>query len=103
MEEILEVKRLTNNVIIPKRSTEGVAGYDLSSAVNIIIPAHGRGVVKTRIPLKVPKRTYARIAPKSRCFVKKSLDIGANVVDEDYWDGIGVVLINNGNQDFTIK
>ena len=103
LEEILEVKRLTNNTTIPKRSTEGAAGYDLSLIENITIAAHGRGVVETGISVKVPKGTYARIAPRSRLVVKKSLDIGAGVVDEDYWGEIGVVLINNGNQDFTVK
>ena len=103
LEEILEVKRLTNNATIPKDSTEGAAGHDLSSAENITTPAHARGVVKTGISLKVPKGTYARIAPRSGLFVKKSIDIGAGVVDEDYRDEIGVVLINNGNQHFTVK
>ena len=100
---ILEVKRLTTNATIPKRSTEGAVGYDLSSAVNITIPAHGRGVVKTGISLKAPKGTYARIAPRSGLSVKRSIDIGAGVVDEDYRGEVGVVLINNGKQDFTVK
>ena len=103
LEDILEVKRLTNNATIPKRTTEGAAKYDLISAENITIPAHGRGVEKTGISLKVPKGTYARIAPRSGISVKKFLDIGAGVVDEDYRGEIGVVLINNGNQDFTVK
>ena len=103
LEEILEVKRLTNNAAIPKRSTEGAVGYDLSSAENITIPAHGRGVVKTGISVKIPRGMYVRIAPRSGLSVKKSIDIGAGVVDEDYRGEIGVVLINNGNQDFTVK
>ena len=103
LEEILEVKRLTNNSTIPKRSTEGAAGYDLTSAVNITIPAHGRVMVKSGISLKVPKGTYARIAPRSGISVKKSIGIGAGVVDEDYRGEVGVVLINNENQDFTVK
>ena len=75
LEEILEVKCLTNNAAIPKRSTEGAAGYDLSSAENTTIPAHGRGVVKTGISLKVPKGTSPRIAPRSGLSVKKSLTL----------------------------
>ena len=103
MGEILEFRRLTRNAAIPKRGSDGATGYDLSSAGDITIPAHGRGIVKTGLALKVPKGTYARIAPRSGLSVKKSIDIGAGVVDEDYRGEVGVVLVNNGDQDFPVK
>ena len=49
MGEILEVKRLIKNAMIPKRGTEGAAEYDLSLVVDIVIPAHNRCVVKMRV------------------------------------------------------
>ena len=91
------------NAAIPKRGSDGAAGYDLSSAVDVTIPTHGRGIVKTGLALKVPKGTYARIVPRSGLSVKKSIDIGAGVVDEDYRVEVGVVLINHGDQDFPVK
>ena len=102
-DEELEVKRLNNNATIPKRGTDGSAGYDLSSAVNCTIPAKSRGIVKTGLAVRIPPGTYARIAPRSGLTVKKSIDIGAGVVDADYRGEIGVVLINQSDHDFQVK
>ena len=44
--EKLEVKQLNNNATIPKRGTDGAAGYDLSSAMNCVIFAKSCGTVK---------------------------------------------------------
>ena len=45
---------------------------------------------------------YIRIAPRSGLAVKKSIDIGAGVVDSDYRGEMKVVLINNGNHEFSV-
>lgn len=101
--EVFEVKRLSSNNTIPKRGSDGAARYDLSSAVAIAILAHGRGVVKTGLAMKVPKGVYATIAPRYLISVKKSIDIGAGVVDEGYGGEVDVVLINNSDQGFPVK
>ena len=98
--EELEVKQLNNNATIPKRGTDGAAGYDLSSVVDCVIYAQSRGIVKTGLAIKIPHGTYAKIAPRSGLTVKKSIDIGAGVVDVEYRGEIGVVFINQSDQDF---
>jgi dUTP pyrophosphatase len=65
-----------------------------------VIPARGRGVVKTDLSIGIPKGTYARIAPRSGLAVKNFIDTGAGVVDEDYRGSVGVVLFNHGETDF---
>ena len=67
-----------------------------------VIPAGGRGVVKTDISIACPAGTYARIAPRSGLAVKKGIDVGAGVVDADYRGNVGVVLFNFGTEDFTV-
>lgn len=68
-----------------------------------MIPARGRGVVKTDLSIGIPKGTYARIAPRSGLAVKNFIDTGAGVVDEDYRGSVGVVLFNHGDADFAGK
>ena len=46
-EEVLKVKRVNSNAILPVRGTEGAAGYDLAAAEAAVVPAHGKCLVKT--------------------------------------------------------
>ena len=100
---ILKVQKLSNNAALPKRSTDGAAGYDLCASQDCTIPAGGKGLVKTKLSISFPTGLYARIAPRSRLALKKFIDVGAGVVDSDYHGGVGVVLFNHGDQDFGVK
>ena len=92
-----------NHAKLPIRGSSGVAGYDLHPAERCIIPVNSRGVVKTGIAIEIPEGLYARIAPRSRLLVKKSIDVGAGVIDRDYRGEIGVVLINHSSKDFEVN
>ena len=100
---VLRVQRLNNNAALPKRGTEGAAGYDLCAAQSCTIPAGGKGLVKTGISIQFPTGLYARIAPRSGLALKRFIDVGAGVVDADYRGKVGVVLFNHGDQDFEVK
>ena len=99
----MKVKRLVNHAKLPIRGSKGAAGYDLHAAEKCVIPANARGVVKTGIAIEIPEGLYARIAPRSGLSVKKSIDVGAGVVDRDYRGEIGVVLINHSCKDFEVN
>ena len=99
----LFVKRLCNNAALPRRGTDGSAGYDLSAAQDCVIPAKGKGIVKTGLAISFPPGLYARIAPRSGLVVKKFIDVGAGVVDQDYRGEVGVVLFNHSDVDFKVK
>ncbi|EIE26694.1 putative Deoxyuridine 5'-triphosphate nucleotidohydrolase [Coccomyxa subellipsoidea C-169] len=99
----LRVKKLTPDATLPKRGSERAAGYDLASAYDCTVPAHGKAVVKTGLSIAIPAGTYARVAPRSGLAVKHFIDTGAGVVDEDYRGEVGVVLFNHGDADFSVK
>ena len=101
--DVLQVKRLSENAIVPTRGSPLSAGYDLSSAEETIIPAGGKGIVKTDLSIACPEGTYGRIAPRSGLAVKKFIDVGAGVVDADYRGPVGVVLFNFGPNDFIVQ
>jgi len=100
---VLQVKKLSDNAIIPTRGSPYSAGYDLSSAEHTVIKAGGKGIVKTDLSVACPEGTYARIAPRSGLAVKKFIDVGAGVVDADYRGPVGVVLFNFGDEDFVVE
>ena len=100
---IVKVKRLCNNARLPVRGSTRAAGYDLAAAQSAVVPARGKLLVKTGLSMSMPSGCYGRIAPRSGLALKKFIDVGAGVIDEDYRGEIGVVLFNFGNDDFEVN
>ena len=63
-EDVLRVKFLSPNAIMPTRGSPHAAGFDLSASEATVVPAGGRVVVKTDLSIACPAGTYARIAPR---------------------------------------
>ena len=99
----LQVKLLSNSARAPVKASSKAAGYDLSSAHDDVIPAKSRKLIRTDLAMTVPPGTYGRIAPRSGLALKHSIDIGAGVIDEDYTGPVGIIMINHGTHDFTVK
>ena len=53
--------------------------------------------------MSLPLGTYAWIAPRSGLAIRNFIDIGAGVVDSDYWGEIKVVLFNHSTEDFIVQ
>ncbi|XP_037902563.1 deoxyuridine 5'-triphosphate nucleotidohydrolase-like [Hermetia illucens] len=66
------------------------AGFNLKSAYDYVIPAHG-------------KEIYGRVAPRSGLAAKNFIDVGAAVIDENYRGNVGIVLFNHSDMDFEVK
>lgn len=99
----LLIRCLSEDATVPKRSSDGAAGYDLHSARNITIPKRQRRLVKTDISMTCPDGTYGRIAPRSGLAYKKGIDVAAGVIDKDYTGPVGVLLYNTSNIDFVVS
>lgn len=97
------VKRLSDKASLPVQGSALAAGWDLSSAEAKVVPARGKALVKTDLAIAIPPDCYARIAPRSGLAAKKSIDVGAGVVDADYRGPVGVILFNFGDEDFEIQ
>ncbi|KAG6626803.1 hypothetical protein CIPAW_15G077400 [Carya illinoinensis] len=97
------VKKLSKKAILPSRGSPLSAGYDLSSATEVKVPARGKALVPTDLSIAVPEGTYARVAPRSGLAWKHSIDVGAGVIDADYRGPVGVILFNHSDIDFEVK
>ncbi|KAG2666637.1 hypothetical protein I3843_15G071500 [Carya illinoinensis] len=97
------VKKLSKKAILPSRGSPLSAGYDLSSATEVKVPARGKALVSTDLSIAVPEGTYARVAPRSGLAWKHSIDVGAGVIDADYRGPVGVILFNHSDIDFEVK
>ncbi|KAG6530907.1 deoxyuridine 5'-triphosphate nucleotidohydrolase-like [Zingiber officinale] len=100
---LLRVKKLSDKAVLPSRASPLSAGYDLSSAAAMVVPARGKALIPTHLSIAIPADTYARIAPRSGLTWKNSIDVGAGVIDADYRGPIGVILFNHSDLDFEVK
>ena len=98
----LQVKLNFENAVIPQRSSEEAAGFDLYSYEHGEILPNETKLFDTGISFKVPKGTYGRIAPRSG-LSKKGLMVNAGVIDRDYTGPVKVMLHNLGNKSYVIN
>jgi dUTP pyrophosphatase len=99
----LLIKKLVAHAVAPMRATSGSAGYDISSAIDAVIPPNGRLAVSTGIAIGLPEGTYGRIAPRSGLAYKFGIDVLAGVIDADFGGEIFCILYNSGEHPFVIK
>lgn len=76
--------RLSAAAVVPARGSAGAAGYDLTSAKDVVIPARGKGLCQTDLAIALPEGVYGRVAPRSGLAWKNAIDTGAGVIDADY-------------------
>ena len=100
---MIKIFKTRDDAIIPKRATEGAAGYDLFTPDEFNIAAGERKLVKTGIATEFYPWVQAQIWPRSGLAVKVGLDTMAGLIDSDYRGEIGVVLINLGEHDLTFR
>ncbi|KAI0092455.1 dUTPase-like protein [Irpex rosettiformis] len=99
----LLIKRHSEKAKIPTKGSLLAAGYDLFSAEQKVVPAHGKALIDTQISIAVPAGTYGRVAPRSGLASKFMIDTGAGVIDADYRGIVFVLLFNLSDKDFEVK
>lgn len=98
-------------VTLPKRQTFHSAGYDISAAFDVEIPAGQMVLVSTGLKCKMPLSHVLKLYIRSSMAVKKNLMLANNVgiIDSDYFENqdndghIMVPLINMGQEPVIIK
>ena len=100
---ILEVVLLTENAKLPTKGSKLSAGFDLYSAEEKQISKHGRGKIKTDLAIKLPSKTYGRIAARSGLAIKDGIQIGGGICDRDFRGNISVIIFNHSNNNFTVE
>ncbi len=100
----VRVRRL-KAVPLPSRQTEGAAGFDLCSADEVTIKAHGFGSVGTGLALEIPSGFEAQVRPRSGLAAKRGIGIlnSPGTIDSDYRGEVRVILFNSSDTDFQVR
>ena len=100
------IKKLSNDVLLPKYETEGSSGMDLAAHVEneIKISPGKTAIIPTGLALSVPKGFEIQIRPRSGLAAKKNISVlnTPGTIDSDYRGEIKVILINLGEETFKI-
>ena len=94
---------------LPSYETAGAAGMDLRAAVPedrpLILPPGKRALAPTGLVLEIPDGFEGQIRPRSGLALKHGVTClnTPGTVDSDYRGEVKVILINLGEEDFTIR
>ncbi len=99
----INMKRLTETAILPKRADAGSVGYDLYADSEHLIHAGQRAIIKTGIAMAIPAGLYGRVADRSSIAWKRGGHVIAGVIDPSYRGEIGVVMVNLSDEPITIN
>ena len=105
----IQIKQLPHgkDLSLPSYATSHSAGMDLMAAIeqDIIIKKGERKLVPTGIAIALPDGYEAQIRPRSGLALKNGITVlnTPGTIDADYRGEIGVILINLGEEDFTVS
>ncbi|CAM4252063.1 dUTP diphosphatase [Saccharibacillus endophyticus] len=108
MSHLVQIKRFPGHedLALPRKMTELAAGYDLQAAVlePMVLAPMQRALVPTGIAIAMPGGLEAQIRPRSGLAFKHGITClnSPGTIDADYRGEIKVLLINLGQEPFTI-
>jgi dUTP pyrophosphatase len=94
---------------LPAYQSDGAAGMDLLAAVSegrpMVLAPGARALVPTGLVLELPEGCEAQVRPRSGLALRRGVTVlnSPGTIDCDYRGEVGVLLVNLGNQPFTIR
>jgi dUTP pyrophosphatase len=101
----LFIKKVCEEATLPQYAHPEDAGMDLYSIeAQTILPGE-TALVRTGIAIALPPNTEAQVRPRSGLAAKHSVTVlnTPGTIDSDYRGDVGVILINNGFEEFVVK
>ena len=95
-----------NDLALPSYATKGAVGMDIAAAIGQpkCLQPGTIMAIPTGFAIELPAGYEAQIRPRSGLALKHGVTIAnaPGTIDSDYRGEIAVILLNNGNQAFTI-
>ena len=108
-ELVVRIVRLAHarDLPLPARATPHAAGMDLRAAVDapLVLAPGARALVPTGIAIALPAGWEAQVRPRSGLALKHGITVlnAPGTIDADYRGEVRVILINLGEEPFTIR
>ncbi len=105
----VRVRRLPHagDLPLPAYATPGAAGLDLLAAVTdpVVIAPGQRALIPTGLAIALPPDHELQIRPRSGLALRNGIVLpnSPGTIDEDYRGEIQVIVLNAGDQPFTVE
>ncbi len=105
----IQLKRLPGNedVPLPQQMSEWAAGFDVHAAVTepVVLAPGQRALIPTGFAMAMPRELEAQVRPRSGLAFKHGITClnTPGTIDADYRGEVKVLLINLGQEAFTIN
>jgi dUTP pyrophosphatase len=99
------VRRLRPDAHVPGQAYEGDAGLDLAACDPIVLPPGERAVVPTGLAVEIPEGYAGFVQPRSGLAARHGIGLvnSPGLIDSGYRGEIRVVLLNTGQEPFSVE
>ena len=103
----IDIVKLRPDALLPQYQTAGAAGADLHACIDesITLQPLERRMIPTGISMAIPEGYEVQVRARSGMSIKHGITMvnGIGTVDADYRGELGVLIINLGQEAFTIE
>lgn len=101
----VKIKIISPHFKEPLYATDGSAGCDVYAAREVILGPGKRALVSTGMVLELPRGTECQVRPRSGLAIKEGVTVlnAPGTIDSDYRGEVMVMLINHGNESYTVE
>jgi dUTP pyrophosphatase len=97
--DLIFVKRLCREALVPRRATSGSAGFDLYISQRVVLKAGEISIIPLGICIQFPKGYFGKIESRSG-LASRGLFVVGGVIDCDYTGELKAVIINYSRNDY---
>lgn len=98
---------LAEGVTAPEYASHGAAGADVRAKLtqDVVLAPGSSALIPTGLRMEIPNGYEVQVRPRSGLALKHSVTVlnTPGTIDSDYRGEIGVILINHGNEAFTVS
>ncbi len=101
----LSIRRIDPAAQLPTYAHPGDAGMDVRSIETVTLRPGGRALVRTGLVFQLPPDAEAQVRPRSGLALKHGVTVlnAPGTIDAGYRGEVGVVLVNLGEEPFTVE
>ncbi|MFA5473406.1 MAG: dUTP diphosphatase, partial [Aminobacteriaceae bacterium] len=105
VEVVVKVLRENEEISLPEYGTPFSAGADLRASEAAVLLPGERASIPTGLRIELPEGYEAQVRPRSGLAIRHGVTIlnAPGTIDSDYRGEIRVLLINHGQEAFTIE